>query len=394
MSTEISLIRIFWQKRKNSWWGRILKPLANLYRRIASFTHVHRLGRWMISGKIDGELLKIFFAGRKNSKAYISDLAFGKESRVEFLGNVWSWMIPLHRNLMRRKSHIAILEMKKEFKRHLRHGFFVPIWVNGDIDLLDKERLRTKNRQNDMRKIRKYGLSYEIVRDKASIEEFYNAMYLPYTIKAHGEAAVPTSPEEMRSAKWNWELLLVKKEGEPIGGTLIQTLGHIAHLWGMGVKDADNKYLKFGLCGAIDHFSEEHLRKRGFERMNYGGSRAFLKDGLLNYKKYRGLCLRDFTTEGFFISIFTLSQGLQKFFLENPFLYAEKDKLIGAVFVEAEKLCRELVTALYRQYFIAGMSRLNIFAIGSLPDDVSFKSFSGEYEGELEISALPGICTK
>ncbi|TLD40101.1 MAG: hypothetical protein JETT_3628 [Candidatus Jettenia ecosi] len=99
--------------------------------------------------------------------------------------------------------------------------------------------------------------------------------------------------------------------------------------------------------------------------MNFGGTRAFLHDGVLQYKKRWGLQIVGSSKMGFLIQPLTKSVNVKNFFLRNPFIYIDEDKLNGAVFIESDQLCsQEDLKKIYKNYYLKGLSKLNIYLFG------------------------------
>lgn len=368
---------------KNSSFGPFLSTFLHVYNRLISLYRRLRIETSVISGKIGGEEIKIFFAGKRQNRSYLARIAFGGEYSEIYVKKAFLWRLPFIASKFSKECALGIVEVNIKYQRFFKKGFFVPCWTGGDVDLSDQKRLALSSKKSDIRKIRKNGLSREITRDPARFEEFHRKMYLPFIKKAHGEMAFHTSMEEIRKVMGESELLLVKKGDEYIGGAIIQYLDR-PHLWIMGLAGGNGDNLKLGVTAAIDHFTEERLKEKGYQRMHYGGSRPFLKDGVLQYKKWRGQVLRDFTKRGFLIFL-SGTRGAESFLLENPFIYLEEERLAGAVFMRTEDFGPDTAARICHDYFMKGISRLNIFMIGGgkLPE------LPPELQKEVSLSHFP-----
>ena len=93
-------------------------------------------------------------------------------------------------------------------------------------------------------------------------------------------------------------MILIKFKDQEIAGSLIAYKGHNARLWCFGIKDANPDYVKMGAFGALYYFSFQYLKNKGFKQVGVGGSRPFLNDGVLNYKKKWGLRITDLISQG------------------------------------------------------------------------------------------------
>jgi hypothetical protein len=383
-----SFLRNAWHRAKGSPIEKALLPLVGLYDRISRLWRALRKRVWVLSGTVQGEPLGILFWGGKTDKAYIAELAFGNNCKEHYLGNAWLWSMPFLFKKVKKECALGIFSTEKRFLNFFGKGFFIPGWVGGDVDLLDPKRLRSNSKKNDLNRIKRYGLSWEVTNAPVKYEEFYRCMYLPYMEKAHGEKAFFAKFEELKAIMGHSELLLVKKGAEYIGGEVIFYRDGKARYWEMGVKDGNMDYVKIGVNAALYHFPEEHLRQKGYRRIHYGNSRPFLKDGVLHYKKIRGLVLRDFKKNGFLMAFSRLSPGVRNFLIKNPFIYLEKDKLTGAVFREAHTFQPDSVASVHKEYFIKGMSVLNIFVLGEGQQSLS-GMVPDAVAGEVNITRFP-----
>jgi hypothetical protein len=373
--------RSIWHRAKGSPVEKALLPLARLYGRISRL----RKNVWVLSGTVGGEPLSILFAGGKTDKAYIAELAFRNNFKERCLGNAWLWSMPFLFKKMKKDCQVGIFEMEGRFMKFLGKGFFVPAWVGGEVDLADADRLKLDSKKSDVRKIRKYGLSHEVTSDPARFDEFYRLMYRPHISKAHGEKAHYTSLEEVKTRLGECELMLIKKGPECLGGGIIHYRKESAKLWVLGMAEVTEDCLKSAATAGFDHFAEERLKQKGYARMHYGGSRPFLKDGVLQYKRHRGLVLKDHVKRGFLVSISSVSPGVRDFLVENPFLYLKDGDIAGAIFMEADKVSSGSITSTYEDYYIPGMRGLDVFTLGGAPPDAK-GLVPPELAGKIEIS--------
>jgi hypothetical protein len=107
------------------------------------------------------------------------------------------------------------------------------------------------------------------------------------------------------------------------------------------------------------------LAKRGHRSLNLGGSRAFLKDGVLQFKRKLGLRLITKSERGFLVKPLSPSTGLKEFFLRNPFIYTHRGRLCAAIFVEEDEVCScdKSLEDLCKSFYLNGLSKLNIYPL-------------------------------
>ena len=110
----------------------------------------------------------------------------------------------------------------------------------------------------------------------------------------------------------------------------------------------------------------KHLQERGYRRLHAGASRAFLKDGVLCYKKKWGMRLTSARSPGFWIRPIGSNVGVAAFLKNNPFIYHKEGRFQGVVFLDTEKAAtEEVIGSLYQRYGMPGMSGIDMYLPGS-----------------------------
>jgi hypothetical protein len=96
--------------------------------------------------------------------------------------------------------------------------------------------------------------------------------------------------------------------------------------------------------------------------VNLGGTRPFLKDGVLRYKKKWNQKIVGTSLMGFLIKPLSKTVGMKGFFLNNPFIYVHKNRVNGAIFAEAgQPFSKEDFQKFYKDYYLTGISKLFIY---------------------------------
>lgn len=357
-------LRDLWHEKKNSPVWKFLAPLAHWINRITSLGSEWRRSIWLLSGSYHGEPLGVFFAGGRKNKSYLANMLFGNEHRERSIGRAYLWTIPCLLRKYKKQSDISIVEVQQKNHNFNKDVFFVPCWTGGMVDLFDKKRLGLNRLRTDKQKIRKYGLSSEISREPEQYKLFYEHMYLPFMKNSHGEKAFCETMEDVNRVMPEAELLLVKRGAEHIGGGIIHYARGLAHLWVMGVAGGKEEHIKMGVCGAVASFAEERIRQKGYQKMHFGGTRPFLRDGVLRFKKERGLALRDAVPRGFAIRMLRNSTAARNFFIHNPFIYRKEAGLAGAVFMNANEIENGSMASICKDYYMEGMTSLDVFVFG------------------------------
>jgi hypothetical protein len=353
---------------------RRVSPARVLVRRVRGVLAQHRPQAWLLHGaeRDSGTPLAILFAGQLENKNYLAHLAFaGSPMEVSF-GRRWLWqLLPPGATRPPNEADLLVVEMPERLRDRYEHRFeyFIPCWVGGEVAFADAfERWRrSKNAKEDLRRMRKHEMTYEVTRNPAAFERFYTQMYLPYVRNIFGDHAFLMSREEMVAAQDHAELFLLKVRGEVVLGQIVVYERNRARAWSVGVKDGDRSHLKSGAMKALDYLLFEYLAERGYQSIHMGASRPFLRDGALNYKKRLGMCLTDYGSRGFALRYRAESPGARAFLASNPFIHADGQSLKGAVFADPATFCSEQASAEYRaQYDFAGLSHTKLISLHGL----------------------------
>ena len=306
---------------------------------VIRYYHFLRLDQWRLTGReiSSQQPLTIFYTGIKQNKCYVAGLAYGEDYQEQFLGRKWLWEVSFKRQCL--DECLAITEVPNSlhsiFSRKI--DFFIPGWVEGEI-VLPKDILwfvmhnhSLNTNRKDYLKSRLYP---EIVDGSSQLYNFYHHMYVPYIQGVHGDRSFIESYSDMKKIFSSCKMLLIKKDDMAIAGCLIQGLKKRARLLVLGVKDGNRDFVKQGAIGAIYYFSLKHLFEQGYTNVHLGKSRAFLKDGVLMYKRRWGLKIAGLSETGFTLKVLSGTNGVKGFLCNNPFIFKEKQDLKEALFIE------------------------------------------------------------
>jgi hypothetical protein len=357
-------------------------PIKLTYRIVQKF----RINIWLITGKDSlNRKISIIYSGSEKHKNYLANLAFDDVENEIFIGR-WLWNFLKITKRERSACSLMVLEINKAFRRLFDNEktFFVPCWISGEIDIsIDTSSIiKTESLKSDIRRIRKNNLQFELATSPHQFDSFYNEMYLPYITFAHGNRAIKMKYSEMKKQLKNCDLLLIKKEKDYIGGILIIYENNVPRMWSAGIKDGSADFLKVGVMGALYYYSVTYLKQKGYKKLHFGNSRAFLEDGVLQYKKKWGLKIVDSTKNGFLIMPLSFSIVTKEFFINNPFIYAGQDGFTGAIFLEKDRLNSEkYLKRIYKIYNVKGISNFDLYLFGdqlknvenNIPADLSDK---------------------
>lgn len=171
----------------------------------------------------------------------------------------------------------------------LHRGFSTPYWVQMEIDIAKPFEQMSGNEKEGFadveRRIRSNKLSCEFTDDKKHFEVFFHSMHTPFVKNRHEEESFFMSLERAQKIFEKAELCRIKKDGEFIGGLLIQT-GRRATLRSIGLKDGNLEYMKYGTLGALYYFAIKRLQEKGYKVVDIGGSDPILNGGLTRFKSF------------------------------------------------------------------------------------------------------------
>jgi hypothetical protein len=251
----------------------------------------------------------------------------------------------------------------------LKSGFAVPEWVDMELDISNPiERLLGNQREGIQRRIRKFGLSYEITRDPKYFDDFYYNMYVPYMRARHSEAVQLDTYSALHEVFSRGELILVKNENAILCAGLFEVQNQKVRCRKMGVRDGRWEYVREGVIGACYYFLITEMKKRCYKKMHLGGTRPFLSDGVTKFKislkaelasSQHNSCLT--------VAFLKNSQGLQSFLTHNPFICFEKsEEAFRAVFFQSEDQDTEDFNTMIQANVCHGLADSHIFVFGDL----------------------------
>lgn len=310
----------------------------NPIKRLREKARKYRMHVWLLEGreKHSGDNLVILYAGHALNKNYIAHLAYGDDHRETHLGKAWIWNVA---RIAKQFQELAFIITETEESYFSRFGrsddFYIPCWINGEIEFsrFNEIKKHSENIKSDIRKIHKHGYTFEISKSKSKFDLFYNTMYRPYIIKAHGNRAALMSYDAMIGKADNTELLLIKRGDDYVAGENLIYEKDGVRAWSLGVKDGDYSYVKDGAIGALYYYKINYLQGKGFTKLNAGASRAFFRDGVLQYKRKWGLRVVGARPGGFWLRVHWKSCGARAFLQKNPIIHAKNGSLCFTAFI-------------------------------------------------------------
>ena len=281
----------------------------------------------------ESETAKIIYAGYSLiKKNYYVNLLLTGDNHHTFLGRRLFWKIP---DLL--KTHnpdMIVSEISPIALSHFQkcNGYVVPEWITMKINI-DRPISEICNRHvsdfsDVLRKIRKYKLTYEVLKEKENFEHFYNNFYLPYITKRHGEEAWIEDLNVMWSSSPSPFLIAIKEDGVIVAEAIVKKSEESLFLLRLGVLDGIEEYRNHGVIGAIYYFGILEAQKMGCHDLDVGGTRPFLTNGLTKFKFGLGAEIvsnHSFKKNYLWLGVNEHSIAAKEFLGSNPFMHLNKD---------------------------------------------------------------------
>lgn len=346
--------------------GRLIRIV--IYKCISPF----KLNLWIVEGieLSSGMPLSIICAMENcRFRNYLYGLIYGDSFKEFNLGWVWYWNAIRTARKAKYDCAMMLVEVHNSLGKILnsKKWFYIPQWVKGEVNIpISPLVWQDRSLKSDLRRIKKNALQYQVCRDPDSLNDFYYNMHIPYITTSHGNCAYISSFENMERGLTHGDLLFVTKQGERIAGALILYEKTGVRLWSFGVKDGNKKYLVDGVIGALYYYSLVYLENKGFNKVNFGWSRSFLRDGVLRYKAKWSQWLFGTSQNGIALRILSDTQPVREFLCKNPFIFKHRDLLYGAYFVDSSHfLSPEEFKKINDDYSLFGLSKLFVYQMRS-----------------------------
>jgi hypothetical protein len=321
--------------------------------------------------------LSMLYIGNGSNLPFMLATVFGGrcESRQLGVGNVW-------RGSALARDHVESADMTVfdlPWPWEIRFGedacvIEIPAWVRQAV-VLPAEReaffagLHRSVRGEQMRKIRKNGLSGRLTRDEQEIRRFYRTMYAPHVRNRFGADA--TVVPETRVVKYARQgaLLQVVREGQVIAGSVLyRRAGVVQSLWS-GFDGADLRALDGATAALFYHlvgFAFDH----GCRVVDYCGSRPLLTDGVFETKRRWGAAVHDdWSLETLLLQFNRFDNGVRQLLCRCPWITRHDGALVGKLLVDDLPLDGETVEREERRLASGGLGGLHLYALAGIRED-------------------------
>lgn len=254
-----------------------------------------RLVRLSGVSAVDGGPLHALVDLGREGEAFWGGLLFAGRPMRTVLGETRNPVDVLRAGARRLDADIVLLRHHR-FARRIaeRAGFItIPSWVESTIDTRGSLKdvlartARPRTLKSDLKKLEREGLEARLGAGD-DVATFLRELYEPVARARWGASYVSLPHAWMRQAPRFCQVLWIERQGERLGGALLEPRGRQLRDVAVGLRDAEDPH---GIRAAQYYFAIRHAIDAGYERLSVGGSRPVLSDGVLRTKLKWGAVL-------------------------------------------------------------------------------------------------------
>lgn len=293
------------------------------------------------------EKLTIYHISRKKIPEYFLAKFYIEPPSVKIESRIYMWQIPKQAKLIEKTAGLLFVRTHAFLKYILRDGFIaIPEYIKQILDVKKDEKEIRQDfhkglKKTELRRIRKYGYSYEISTDPEKIKFFYQNMYLPFISKRHKEYAHLDSLE-ITQKETTAGIMFAKKDNQCVGGASMQKKADTLIIKKFGILDADDSVYKHSILGALYYFLITFAKENGYKKVDFGFTPPILSDGILIYKNKWGSKIKHVWGDSsiFLLKICQPNDSLKKILADSPLITIRGSKLIGCSFPHPEHISK------------------------------------------------------
>ena len=231
----------------------------------------------------------------------------------------------------------------------------IPLWVGGVLEVPADTAALVRGSHSvaeDMRVVRREGLITEVSSSPADFDTFYAGYYVPFTERRHGEMASVSKRYWLERLFRTGGILWVLRNRERIAGVQFGKSGRELHLWAIGTAGGAPEPVKAGAFAALYYHSVELARKAGCVRVDFGGSRPSLTDGLLRFKRKWGVALRDNPRNHYelLMRVNRWNRNVTALLSTTPLIYREGGGFAGLAAIDSDQPATQADTDRLRHF--------------------------------------------
>jgi hypothetical protein len=316
----------------------------------------------MVRGMIRNSSLasNILLVGCKEAVHSFARDTCSRIDSVNFLGRVFYWQTDPSSSL---PSELAGVCTPKWYAEKLtKSGYFVLPMVTFSLDLNKSVeeivKSTSRRRRRDINRLAKYGYSYSVsTKNARDLSYFYHKMYVPYAKTRFQDSAYVTSYlKSLNEYDRNGGLVFVRKGEKPIAGILFHMEKRKIYAVALGICGGNYEYVRDLAGQAALFFLIKWAKNQGFEKLHYGNTMPFLKDGIFTYKKEWGMTIEEGSNPYYYaLKIVKVNERTLSFLQQNPFVFLDRGQMKGLAFIIHNKDEREM-TEIFSDYEFRGIN--------------------------------------
>jgi hypothetical protein len=314
---------------------------------------------------------KMLVAGEERWTRYFLQRFHGSEWSREELGCFRGWQLP---SLLRRHREGVDLTVARLDQISIRMfgmwGFLqVPEWVRMVAPVpAPGAQVPIRSTRDDLRAIRKKGLSWRVSRDPQDLRLHLERDYYPYTRRRYGDDAFVQPPDVMWRAFRKGGLMFVEDGVRAIAGMVFELRQTTLQMWSMACMDSDQSHLNRKALAGVYAFSFECARVHGMDCVDMRGCRPSPADSLFFVKHKWGAQVREHGETAFeFLFDWKEANGAVRRFLEKtPLIFRDAGHLSVLGTAESEASIRWREAGLHRFVPLDSLGTVNCRAADSL----------------------------
>ena len=219
------------------------------------------------------------------------------EFRSEKVGSCRWWKLAKQAEEAAARADVVVIERNTLIRWTPRRGQWLrtPTWVSMAMEInpglpWEEVKKQMHSQHSNIRAIKKWNFTYTVNHDSCDFDFFYEHMYLPYITQRYPESGFTDSKSHLRNIFEHGFLAQIGLPGgDPIAAVVSLRRGELQFSVALGVLEANNTWLDAGVISALYYYQIKHAYDDGLRRVDVGGARPFLNDGLFQYKYRWGM---------------------------------------------------------------------------------------------------------
>ncbi len=237
-----------------------------------------------------------------------------------------------------------------------------------------------KTTRDELRKVEKFGLTFRTTRDAATIDRFYDTMYLPYGRRRHADLADLEPRDVIQKTAAKGALIEILHGDSVVGGGVLQRVDRVMQFMWLGVVDGLDAALQGAVGAALYCFSMKHAIDVGCTEINLMYAPAQLNNGIHRYKRKLGARVgNDWPYGQLLMKVASLTPAVVSLFANTPFAaVGARSGLHARITVAQDDLSPEDVRKIASYYACDGFEGVKIFSMRPVSEPV----LRGDYATE------------